>query len=424
MPTLEASIQEIRNQFPALQQLTRRGHRPVYFDGPGGTQAPQRVIDAMADYLIKKNSNTHGQFFTSQKTDETIHEARVAVADFINAASHEQIIFGANMTTLTFHLSRSIAKILQVGDEIIVTRLDHDANISPWLALEEKGVVIRWLDFHPEDCTLDLGALEKLLNRRTRLLAVGYASNAVGTINEVKRLGEMVHGVGGMIYVDAVHYAPHGPIDVQEIDCDFLVCSAYKFFGPHAGVLYGKREVLEKLPPYKVRPQESTPPNKFETGTLNHEGLAGTMAAIEYLADLGKSYGDMKSERLDHYHGRRRDLKLAMHAMQPYERELSSKLLAGLKSISGLKIYGITDEKNFSHRTPTFAIRHSKLAPEEVARRLGEQGIYVWDGNFYALEVTTRLGVEEHGGVVRIGLVHYNTAEEIDRLINALCEMN
>jgi len=424
MSALDSSIQEIRQQFPALQQLNSEGHSPVYFDGPGGTQAPQRVIDAITDYLIKMNSNTHGQFITSQKTDETIHQARIAVADFINAPSHEQIIFGANMTTLTFHLSRCLAKTLLPGDEIIVTRLDHDANISPWLALEEKGAVIRWLDFHPEDCTLDLAALEKLLTRGTKLLAVGYASNAVGTINDVKRIAKMVHKVGGMIFVDAVHFAPHGPIDVQEIDCDFLACSAYKFFGPHVGVLYGKHEVLEKLPPYKVRPQESTPPNKFETGTLNHEGLAGTIAAIEYLADLGKSYSDAESHYLSQYLGRRRDLKQALAAIQQYERGLSSKLLAGLKSILGLKIYGITNEANFSHRTPTFAIRLPNLTPEEVARRLGEQGIYVWDGNFYALEVTTRLGVEESGGVVRIGLVHYNTAEEIDRLIVALSRVN
>ncbi len=424
MQKISANLSAIRAQFPSLRQRNAHGQQPVYFDGPGGTQVPQRVIDAMTDYLIKKNSNTHGQFITSQKTDETIHDARVAVADFINAPSHEQIIFGANMTTLTFHLSRSIAKTLQPGDEIIVTRLDHDANISPWLALEEKGVVIRWLDFRPEDCTLDLAALEKLLSRRTKLLAVGYASNAVGTINDVKRLGEMVHGVGGMIFVDAVHFAPHGPIDVQEIDCDFLACSAYKFFGPHAGVMYGKREMLEKLPPYKVRPQEATPPNKFETGTLNHEGLAGTIAAIDYLADLGKNYDDTKSQHLNNYHGRSRDLKLAMTMIQKYERELSSKLLGGLKNISDLKIYGITDEKNFSHRTPTFAIRLSNITPEEVACRLGEEGIYVWDGNFYALEVTTRLGVEESGGVVRIGLVHYNTMEEIERLVLVLSEMD
>jgi cysteine desulfurase family protein (TIGR01976 family) len=423
MLPLDPFIQKIRKQFPALQQLNSQARLPVFFDGPGGTQVPQRVIEAMANYLVKTNSNTRGQFLTSRKTDELIHEARTAMADFIHAPSSEQIIFGANMTTLTFHLSRSIGKILQPGDEIIITRLDHDANISAWLSLEEKGVVIRWLDFHPEDCTLDLAALEKLLTHKTKLLAVGYASNAVGTINDVKRLGRMVHEVGGMIFVDAVHYAPHGPIDVQDLDCDFLVCSAYKFFGLHVGVLYGKREFLEKLPPYKVRPQESAPPNKFETGTLNHEGLAGTIAAIEYLIDIGKSFDNFLPDNIASFHGRRRDLKAAMSVIRMYENQLSKKLLAGLRAIPGITIYGITDEKELIHRTPTFAIRLAKLAPQEVASRLGAQGIFVWDGNFYALEVTTRLGVEKSGGVVRIGLVHYNTADEIDRLIAALQEM-
>ncbi len=416
-------LSKLREQFPALQQRNSQGLPLVYFDGPGGTQVPQRVIDAMTNYLVSMNANTGGQFLTSQKTDEIIRAARVAMADFLNAPSPEQIIFGANMTTLTFLLSRSFAKILLPGDEIIVTRLDHDANISPWLALQENGVIIRWLDFRTDDCTLDLAMLEKLLSRRTKLLAVGYASNAVGTINDVKRLAKMAHDAGALIFVDAVHYAPHGPIDVQDIDCDFLVCSAYKFFGPHLGVLYGKKDLLEKLPPYKVRPQETSAPDKFETGTLNHEGLAGTAAAIEYLASIGKSYGHHLQETFGQFHDRRRDLKLAMQAIQIYERQLSQYLVAGLKTIPGLKIYGITEEKSFAHRTPTFAIRLADLPPKEVARRLGERGIFVWDGNFFAVEVTTRLGVEENGGVVRIGLIHYNTMEEIDRLIAALREI-
>ncbi len=410
----------LRDQFPALQQHDSQGRPFIYFDGPGGTQVPQRVIEAMTRYYVSMNSNTRGQFLTSQRTDETIQAARVAMADFLNAPSQEQIIFGANMTTLTFHLSRSFAKFLQPGDEAIVTRLDHDANISPWLALQENGIAIRWLDFHPEDCTLDLGVLERLLNRRTKLLAVGYASNAVGTINDVKSLARMAHEAGAMIFVDAVHYAPHGPIDVQDIDCDFLACSAYKFFGPHLGVLYGKPEALDKLASYKVRPQTNELPNKFETGTLNHEGLAGTAAAIDYLADIGKHFGRRVGEAFIHLQGRRRELKAAMHAIQSYEGELSRHLVTGLEKTPGIKIYGITDEALFSHRTPTFAIRLLHLTPEDVARHLGQQGIFVWDGNFYALEVTTRLGLEESGGVVRIGLVHYNTMDEIDRLIDVL----
>lgn len=423
MPEAILHLSKVREQFPALQQRNAEGQPLVYLDGPGGTQVPQRVIDAMTDYFAQMNSNTHGQFLTSQKTDAVIHEARVAMAEFLNAPSPDQIIFGANMTTLTFHLSHSLAKMLQPGDEIIVTQLDHDANISPWLSLQGKGVVIRWLNFRHEDCTLDLAMLESLLNRRTKLLAVGYASNAVGTINEVKRMAKMVHDVGGIIFVDAVHFAPHGPIDVQEMDCEFLACSAYKFFGPLLGVLYGKSELLERLPPYKVRPQDASPPHKFETGTLNHEGLAGTVAAIQYLADIGKSYGAYGADRFHPFHDRRRELKMAMDTIQAYERQLSRHLLAELRTIPGLKIFGITDGEDLAYRTPTYAIRLANLTPQEVAKRLGEQGIFVWDGNFYAVEVTTRLGVEEHGGVVRIGLVHYNTREEIDRLMAALREL-
>ncbi|MDZ7288326.1 MAG: cysteine desulfurase-like protein [candidate division KSB1 bacterium] len=416
------NVAKIRAQFPALQQRDALGLPFLYLDGPGGTQVPQRVIDAMTNYLIRMNSNKHGQFPTSRQTDAVVDAARVAMADFFNA-SPEEIIFGANMTTLTFHLSRSLAKVFQPGDEIIVTRLDHDANISPWLALQEKGVNIRWWDMQPETCTLDPAALDKLLTPRTKLLAVGYASNAVGTINDVKRIAQMVHAAGAMIFVDAVHYAPHGPIDVRDIDCDFLACSVYKIFGPHVGVLYGRRELLEKLPAYKVRPQEDTPPDKFETGTLNHEGIAGTIAAIEYLADIGKDHAPLLPQNFNTFQGRQRDLKRAMHVIQSHENQLSRHLVAKLKTLPGVKIYGITDTKNFGHRTPTFAIRLPGLTPQEIARRLGEQGIFVWDGNFYALEVTTRLGVEEMGGVVRIGMVHYNTTEEIDRLIVALWDM-
>lgn len=422
MPESILNVAQIRQQFPALQQHMPNGNPFIYFDGPGGTQVPQRVIDAMTEYLVKMNANHHGLFLTSQKSDAMLEAAHAALADFLNAAPNE-IAFGNNMTTLTFHLSRSLGATLQPGDEIIVTRLDHDANISPWLALQEKGAVIRWWDMNPENCTLEPAALQKLLTSRTKLLAVGYASNAVGTINDVKRLAHMVHAAGAMIFVDAVHYAPHGPIDVRDIDCDFLACSVYKFFGPHVGVLYGKYPLLEKLPPYKVRPQENAPPHKFETGTLNHEGIAGAAAAIDYLAEIGKNYGAQFANAYSQFSGRRLDLKKAMHAIRAHENQLSLYLANELKKISGVKIYGIVGTKDFGHRTPTFAIRLPNLTPAEIARRLGEHGIFVWDGNFYALEVTTRLGVEEHGGVVRIGLAHYNTVEEIDRLIVALQTM-
>jgi cysteine desulfurase family protein (TIGR01976 family) len=409
----------LREQFPALQQRDAQGRPAIYFDGPGGTQVPQRVVDAMSKYLTAHNANTHGAFVTSTRTDEMLQATRAAMADFINATPGE-IVFGANMTTLTFHVSRSLGRDWQEGDEIIVTRLDHDANVSPWLALQEKGVKIRFLDFKPEDCTLDYDSFDRLLSNRVKLVAVGLASNAVGTINDVARFIQKAHAGGALVYVDAVHYAPHAPIDVQALDCDFLVCSAYKFFGPHVGVLYGRREILEKLQAYKVRPQEMAPPFKFETGTLNHEGLAGTHAAIEYLADLGKNFAGEYAGAFRGFGGRKLHLKCAMAAIQGYERKLSETLLAGLQAIPGLKVYGITAPSRFHQRTPTVALRMQKYSPRALAERLAAENIYVWDGNFYALEVTTRLGVEEQGGVVRVGLVHYNTMEEIDRMLNLL----
>ncbi len=417
MPTFPA----LRSQFPALQMRDAQDRLAVYFDGPGGTQVPQRVIDAVSGYYIKTNSNTHGAFYTSQKTNEILHEARSAMADFFNAASPEQIAFGANMTTLTFHMSRCIGRTLQAGDEIVLTRLDHDANVSPWLALEERGVKIRFLDFHPEDCTLAYESLGDLLSKKTRLVAVGYASNATGTINDVRRIIQMAQRVGALTYIDAVHYAPHAPIDVQALGCDFLVCSPYKFFGPHMGVLYGKAEALSRFQAYKVRPQDSQPPYRFETGTLNHEGIAGTAAAIDYLAEVGKTCGAEFQTSYQNFSGRKQLLKMAMAAIQNYERGFSEKLIAGLQAIPTVKIYGITELARMLERTPTVSIRMQQ-PPSVIAERLGRENIYVWEGNFYALEVTTRLGVEEHGGLVRIGLVHYNTEEEITRCLQVLRE--
>jgi cysteine desulfurase family protein (TIGR01976 family) len=368
----------LRDQFPALQQGDESDLPFVYFDGPGGTQVPQSVIDAMTDYLVRSNTNVHGAFVTSQRTDDLIAEAHQAMADFLNAPSPEEVVFGPNMTTLTFAISRAIGRELQPGDEIIVTRLDHDANIAPWLALEEKGVVIRHADFNPADCTLDMDDLARLINERTRLVAVGYASNAVGTINDVRRIAAMARSAGAWIYVDAVHYAPHGPIDVQAIDCDLLVCSAYKFFGCHVGALYGRYELLDHLRAYKVRPAEDHPPHKFETGTQNHEGLAGTRA---------------------------------------YERPLAEQMVIGLQAIPGVTIYGITEPARFDQRAPTVAFTLEGYTPRQVAERLGQEGIFVWDGNYYALAVTERLGVEESGGMVRVGIAHYNTETEVERLL-------
>ncbi|ABU59030.1 cysteine desulfurase-like protein [Roseiflexus castenholzii] len=400
----------IRAQFPALMQ-EMNGRPVVFFDGPGGTQVPRRVIDAMAEYLTLYNSNTHGAFATSQRTDATVDAARVAMADFLGCDADE-VVFGPNMTTLTFAISRAFGRDIRPGDEIVVTRLDHDANVAPWQALEERGAIIRMVDIDVEDCTLDMADMARAINSRTKLVAVGYASNAVGTINDVATITRMAHDVGALVYIDAVHYAPHGPIDVRALDCDFLACSPYKFFAPHMGALYGKREHLERLRPYKVRPASDAVPDRWETGTKNHEGLAGVTAAIDYLAELGR--------RVKPTTTRRAALVQAMEAIQAYERTLSHHLIAGLLAIPGLTFYGISDPARFAWRTPTVAVRLEGSTPRELARRLGDQGIFCWDGNYYAINLTERLGVEADGGMLRIGLVHYNTAEEIDRLLEVM----
>jgi len=401
-------IDWVRAQFPALAEKVN-GYPATFFDGPGGTQVPQRVIDAMRDYLIHSNANTHGAFATSQRTDGTIAEAHAAMADLLGCDSDE-VVFGPNMTTLTFALSRAIGREVRPGDEVVVTRLDHDANVAPWRALEERGCVIRVVDIHADDCTLDMEDLARQINERTRLVAVGYASNAVGTINAVAEIVRLAHAVGAMAFIDAVHYAPHGPIDVRRLDCDFLACSPYKFFGPHLGALYAKREPLERFRPYKVRPAPEEIPGRWETGTQNHEGLAGVTAAIDYLADLGRRSrpGTM---------GRRAALLAAYEAIRPYERSLVEPLVAGLLEIPGLTFYGIRDPARFAWRVPTVAIRLAGHSPRELATLLAKRGIFTWDGNYYALSLTERLGVESSGGMLRIGLVHYNTAAEVDRLL-------
>ena len=403
----------IRAQFPALAQEVN-GHPAVFFDGPGGTQVPQRVIDAVTDYLIRHNANTHGAFATSRRTDETIDAARAAMADFLGCAADE-VVFGPNMTTLTFAISRAFGRDIRPGDEIVLTRLDHDANVAPWKALEERGTVIRMVDIDTEECTLDMADMARAIGPRTKLVAVGYASNAVGTINDVTTITRMAHAVGALVYIDAVHYAPHGPIDVRALDCDFLACSPYKFFAPHMGALYGKREHLARLRPYKVRPASDAIPDRWETGTKNHEGLAGVTAAIEYLAELG--------QRITPATTRRAALVQAMEAIKAYERELSEQLIANLLAIPGLTFYGISDPTRFDMRTPTVAVRLAGRTPHELAEALGRRGIFCWDGNYYAINLTERLGVEADGGMLRIGLVHYNTAEEIELLLEALNEL-
>lgn len=405
-------VWEIRKEFPALGQEIE-GKVPVFLDGPGGSQAPQRVIEAMARAMVEANANTHGAFPTSRRVDTLMAGARQAAADLLGAPS-EEILFGPNMTTLTFQISRAIGRLLRPGDEIVVTRLDHDANVAPWLALEEQGAIIRWVDFHPEDGTLDLEGLARALSERTRLVAVGYASNALGTVNPVRRIVEMAHAVGAWVYVDAVHAASHLFIDVQELGCDFLVCSAYKFFGPHVGVLYGRKDRLMALRPYKVRPAPDHPPEAFETGTQNHEGLAGLIAAIEYLADIGRRFGSPADP------SRRAAIRAAMGKIREHEQALCARLLEGLEEIPGLTVYGIRTMARWAERVPTVSFRIRNRHPREIAEALGREGVYVWDGNFYALGVTERLGVEGQGGLVRVGALHYNTLEEIDRFLEAL----
>ncbi|MGB2604731.1 MAG: cysteine desulfurase-like protein [Candidatus Sulfotelmatobacter sp.] len=425
MPTTETSaptaldLPSIRAQFPSLSQ-TVNGHPAVFLDGPGGTQVPQRVIDAISNYLRRNNANTGGAYATSRNTDAMIAEARAAMADFLHCGADE-IVFGPNMTTLTYAISRAVGRDLGPGDEILVTRLDHDANVSPWLALEEeKGVTIRWAEIHKEDCTLDVEDLAAKLTSRTKLVAVGYASNAVGTINPVKEIVRLAHSAGALVYVDAVHYGPHGLIDVAALDCDFLVCSSYKFFGPHMGVLFGKREHLARLRPYKVRPLTDAVPFRWEWGTLNHECIAGITACVEYIADLGRHACPEAATR-------RAAIIAAFEAIRRHEHRLMERLITGLSQIPDLKIFGITDPSCFDWRCPTLAVRAIDQTPGHtplhLATKLGERGFFTWDGNYYALNLTERLDVESTGGFLRIGLVHYNTAEEVDRLLETLREI-
>jgi cysteine desulfurase family protein (TIGR01976 family) len=404
-------LQYVRSQFPSLAQ-TVNGQPAIFMDGPGGTQVPQRVIDAISDYLKRNNANTCGVYATSRQTDAVIAGARSAMADFLNCASDE-IVFGPNMTTLTFAMSRAIGRELGPGDEILLTHLDHSANVSPWQALEERGVTIRFAEISEADCTLDMQDLASKITSRTKLVAVGYASNAVGTINDVKGIVRLAHAAGAMAYIDAVHYAPHGPIDVRALDCDFLVCSTYKFFGPHMGVLYGKREHLTRFQPYKVRANTNAVPNRWEWGTLNHECIAGITACVDYIADLGRQVNPAAANR-------RAAVLAAFGAIQEHERGLMDTLISALLTLPGLKLYGISDPKRFEHRCPTIAVRIAGQTPLELATKLGDRGIFTWDGNYYALNLTERLDVEKDGGFLRIGLAHYNTAEEVERLLTAL----
>lgn len=407
----------VRQQFPSLDRPA------VFLDNPAGTQIAKPSLDRINRYLLECNANHEGRFETSRRSDEVLYEAHAAMADFLNASRPEEIIFGNNMTTLTLHMSRTLARNLQPGDNILVTRLDHDANISPWmLVAEDKGCNLLWVDIDVEQGKLDLDDFARALDRKPKIAAFGYASNLLGTVNPVKMLTKMAHDAGALVYIDAVQYAPHGPIDVQDIGCDFLVCSSYKFFGPHAGALYGKYDRLSELKAYKVRPASNELPYKFETGTQNHEGIAGVLGALEYLQWLGMQFGagQVQAWREAGFSGRRLELKMGMSAMQAYEKELSKKLIGIVQSIPGTRIHGVTDLDHLDERVPTVSFTVGEKDPERIADELGRLGFYVWNGHNYALAIVERMGLLDAGGMVRVGPVHYNTLDELERFGEAL----
>ena len=415
------NIKTIREQFPALS-LKDEGKVRIYLDNPGGTQVPNHVLKRMEHYLIHTNSNHGGPFRTSVESDKVLEDAHQGMADLLNAKSADEIIFGANMTSLTFAVSRSIGRLLKRGDAILLTRMDHDGNVGPWLHLaDDLGLEVKWLNFDLETYEYDLTEAESIFkNNNIKLAAINYASNCLGTINNVKALTEMAHHSETLVFVDAVQYVPHGPTDVQDIGCDFLACSPYKFFGPHQGILWGKAEMLEKLEAYKVRPADNFAPGKFETGTQLHEGQAGTLGVLEYLEWLGETMGAEYLENFPEFSGRRKKLHAAMLAIQDYEQTLSSRLIEGLQNLAGVDVKGISAVKDLARRVPTVSFTVKNQNPEEIAVKLAAENIFVWHGHNYALEAVRLLGIEESGGVVRIGPVHYNTLEEIDRTLEVL----
>ncbi|SUP92959.1 NifS-related protein [Vibrio owensii] len=402
------NLNQIREQFPALAQY--HNDRPVtFFDGPGGSQVPQSVLDSMVNYLGRFNSNLGGHYFSSQATVDVMQSARESAQALLNAPSSGNIVFGANMTSLTFQLSRAISRDWKEGDEIIVSALDHYSNVSSWQqAAEDKGAVVHQVRINEEDCTLDLVHLQSLLNEKTRLVAVTYASNTTGSIVDMHQVVKMAHSIGAQVYVDAVHYAPHHLVNVQALGCDFLACSAYKFFGPHVGIAYVADQWLHSVKPYKVEPATNIGPGRFETGTQSFEGLAGVTAAVEYLAQFGDEEASLR-QRLEQSY--------ALYSQ--HEQQLSEHFLQRLGALDGVNLFGINNESN-QLRTPTFALTFDKYAPEFIAKTLGEHNICVWNGHFYALGLVRQLGLEESGGVVRIGCMHYNTTAEIDMLFDVL----
>jgi cysteine desulfurase family protein (TIGR01976 family) len=406
-------LEAIRSQFPALGK-TDDGVARVYLDNPAGTQVAQRVVDAMSDCMLRASANMGGYFRTSVAVGDIVTDAQQAMADFLNAASADEVIFGQNMTSLTFHVSRSLGRQWRTGDEIILSRMDHDANVEPWALLaRDCGLKVRWLPFDAETFEFDLRKLENLLNERTRLVCVCAASNLTGTVNDVETICGMARDAGAWTYIDAVQSAPHMVNDVQAFGCDFLVCSPYKFFGPHQGVLWGRREILAALEPYKVRPAPAGIPWCFSPGTASHEGMAGTAAAVEYFAWVGETMAGGLGDR-------RQKVRAGVTAIADYEQTLAKYLVQGLQSLAGVTVHGITAADAMPRRGPTVAFTHERYPPERIAQALAEANIFAWSGHNYAVELAKSLGIYESGGAVRVGPVHYNTMAELDRLFEVL----
>tara|TARA_B100000927_G_scaffold276227_1_gene256852 strand:+ start:1079 stop:2323 length:1245 start_codon:yes stop_codon:yes gene_type:complete len=409
-------LEKIRGSFPSLSRKFKE-REAVYFDGPGGSQVPQSVADAVSNYLLNNNANTGMSFVTSIETDEIITETLSACAEFLGCSDPNEIAFGQNMTSLNIQLASALSKTWRPGDEIVVTRLDHDANVRPWsLAAEWSGASLKKVEVNPDDCTLDMKSLAESISESTVLVAIGAASNLSGTINNLRELIGIAHGFGAEVVVDAVHFAPHSLIDVEDIGCDFLLCSPYKFFGPHQGILWGRRGRMEELPVAKLRVSTEEVPFRWMTGTQSHEGMAGTRAAIDHIAWIGREVSG--NEGL----GRREALKIAYSAIEGHERELCLRMIQGLADIDGLKIWGITDPERIAERSPTVSFTHPKMVASEIGALLAERGIFVWAGNFYALELTEALGLEPEG-VLRVGLLHYNSMEEVNFFLESVREI-
>ena len=409
-------LEKIRGSFPSLSRKFKE-REAVYFDGPGGSQVPQSVADAVSNYLLNNNANTGMSFATSIETDEIITETLSACAEFLGCSDPNEIAFGQNMTSLNIQLASALSKTWRPGDEIVVTRLDHDANVRPWsLAAEWSGASLKKIEVNPDDCTLDMKSLAESISESTVLVAIGAASNLSGTINNLRELIGIAHGFGAEVVVDAVHFAPHSLIDVEDIGCDFLLCSPYKFFGPHQGILWGRRGRMEELPVAKLRVSTEEVPFRWMTGTQSHEGMAGTRAAIDHIAWIGREVSG--NEGL----GRREALKIAYSAIEGHERELCLRMIQGLADIDGLKIWGITDPERIAERSPTVSFTHPKMVASEIGALLAERGIFVWAGNFYALELTEALGLEPEG-VLRVGLLHYNSMEEVNFFLESVREI-